>query len=156
MSFHQKSAWACLLSIVLVFTPYFYVVFQFPLSFVGLLPLAVIAISVLLTAFHIVNAVTNRAIRKSGHTPPRDELEKMIELKAAKWSGVVLAFAVATWCFFAMFAVLGLGIRAENMAFQGSTSQILMAIQTLFAGFVIANMAYYGGIIIGYARPMHG
>jgi hypothetical protein len=32
----------------------------------------------------------------------------------------------------------------------------LTAIHTLFAGFVIANIAYYGSIVAGYRRLAHG
>jgi hypothetical protein len=167
MSFHEKSAWACLISIVLVFAPYLSVVFQQPMAFVGLFPLAVIVLVVLLTAFHIVNALVTRSIRKTGDVPPHDELDRMIELRAAKLSGIVLAIAVIVWCMSAMFFVPAIGVGElvqANMPdaipappqFQIPVSLILTAIHMLFAGFVIANTVYYGSIIAGYRRLAHG
>ncbi len=167
MSFHEKSAWACLISIVLVYIAYFALVFQHPMAFVGLFPLAAIILAVLLAAFHTVNALLTRSIRKTGDVPPQDEMDRMIEMRAAKLSGVVLAVAVMVWCMIAMFAVpaIGVGELAHAKApdavvapsqFRIPVSQALTAIQILFAGFVIANTAYYGSIIAGYRRLADG
>ena len=167
MSFHEKSAWACLISIVLVFAPYLLVVVQHPMGFVGLFPVAVVVLVVLLTAFHMVNALATRSIRETGETPPLDELDRVIELRAAKLSGVVLAVAVMGWCLAAMYVVpaIGIGELAHAKAsdavsaltqFHIPVSQALIAIQILFAGFVIANTAYYGSIIAGYRRLAGG
>ena len=151
MSFHEKSAWACLVSIVFVYIPYFALVFQYPLAYVGLFPLAAVLLTVLLTAFYLVNAIVTPSIRKRGSSPAHDELDRVIELRAAKLSGFVLAFAVMTWCLLAMFLVptLGIGQFAHvklpdtlmaPSQFQVPMSQALTAIQLLFAGFVIANI----------------
>jgi hypothetical protein len=167
MSFHEKSAWACLISIVLVFAPYLTIVLQRPMAFVGLFPLAVIVLVVLLTAFHIVNAIVTRSIRKTGDVPPHDELDRMIELQAAKLSGIVLATVVAAWSIAAMFGVpaagvgelVGTGVAGDVAApsqFAIPVIQALTAIHMLFGGFVIANIAYYGSIVAGYRRLAHG
>jgi hypothetical protein len=167
MGFHEKSAWACLISIVLVYIAYFALVFQHPMAFVGLFPLAAIILAVLLTVFHIVNALVTRSIRQTGDVPPHDELDRMIELRAAKMSGIVLGVAVMVWCMFAMFVVPVIGVgelahtkvpdaAAAPSQFRIPVSQALTAIQMLFAGFVIANVAYYGSIIAGYRRMADG
>ncbi len=156
MSFHEKSAWACLISIVVVFVPYFLIVFQQPMAF-GLLVLAVVLLSVLLSAFHIVNALMTRSIRTTGDIPPHDELDRLIELQAAKLSGIVLAIAVVSWSLSAMVRVpvlAGEGTTPSQFAIPGI--QALTAIHLLFAGFVVANLAYYGSIIAGYRRSLHG
>ena len=164
MSFHEKSAWACLVSIVLVFVPYLAIVLQQPLAF-GLLAAAVIILAVILTAFHIVNAIVTRSIRETGDTPPHDELDRMIELRASKRAGVVLAVAVMGWCLGAM--VLAPALASDALG-SGATiapalsqlrvpvSQALIAIHLLFAGFVIANTVYYGSIVASYRRLAHG
>ena len=105
MSFHEKSALACLISICCIYVPYFVLVFRFPMAAIGLFGVSAIGLVALLAAFHIVNAIATRSIRTTGKVPPIDELDQRIELKAAKW-----------------------------------------------AGFVFANIAYYGGIVFGYRR----
>jgi hypothetical protein len=167
MSFHEKSAWACLSSIMLVFAPYHWVVFQYPIAFIGLFPLAVIVLCILLTAFHLVNALATHSIRETGDTPSLDELDRLIEMRAAKLSGIVLSVAVMVWCLFAMFVIPAIGVRELTPTpmpaavpaatqFLIPVSQALLAIHLLFAGFVIANIAYYGSIIAGYRRLAHG
>ncbi len=166
MSFHEKSAWVCLVAIVLVFGPYLVVVVQQPLAF-GLLPVAVIILSMVLTAFHGVNAIMTRSIRQTGDTPPHDELDRLIELRASKRAGVVLAVAVMGWCLLAM--LLAPILSSDGLA-PGTTPdtaptlaqlrvpmrQVLTAIHVLFAGFVIANTVYYGSIVASYRRLVHG
>jgi len=166
MGFQEKSAWACLIAIVAVYVPYFWVVFQYPMAF-GLFVVAAIILAVLLTAFHLVNALATRSIRKTGDVPPLDELDRMLELRAAKLSGVVLAIVVMGWSLVAMFGVPALAIselvQASTPDGGGPSVQLsipvvqaLTAIHALFAGFVIANIAYYGNLIVGYRRLAHG
>ncbi len=167
MGFQEKNAWACLLAIVLVFIPYFIVVFQQPMAFMGLFGLAVVILVALLTAFHMVNALLNRSIRDTGDVPPPDELDQLLELRAAKLSGIVLAIAVMVWALIAMFGVPVIGVKALIQAsapdgvatpsqFSIPVIQALTAIHLLFAGFVTANIAYYGSIIAGYRRLADG
>lgn len=157
MSFHEKSAWACLISMVAVFVPYFWVVFHQPLAYLGLLVLAVIVQVVLLVVFHVVNALTTHSIRQRGDAPPQDELDRLIELRAAKLSGGVLAVVVAVWSLGALFGVLVIaGDGATGSHFTIPVLQTLVAIHLLFAGFVLANLAYYGSIVVGYRRLLHG
>lgn len=168
MGFHEKNAWACLLGIALVFIPYFMVVFRFPMAFVGLFVLAVIVQVIFMTVFHIVNAIVSRSIRKAGGSPPLDELDRMIELRAAKISGVVLGVIVILWCMIAMYGAPAMGVQEVILAnatggTEHSPSQIvipvmnvLLAVHTLFAGFVIANLVYYGSIVVSYRRLTNG
>jgi hypothetical protein len=157
MSFHEKNAWACLIAIVVVFVPYFLIVFQYPMAFVGWLVLAVIGLSVLLAVFHIVNALATRSIRQRGDTPAQDELDRLIELRAAKLSGIVLAVVVVVWSLSAMFGVPTIaGEGTASSQFAIPIMQVMIAIHLLFAGFVVANLAYYGSIVAGYRRLLHG
>ena len=80
---------------------------------------------------------------------------RAIELRAAKLSGFMLAFVVTAWTLTAMYAVpflnlQGNGGKADIDAWTISVPAALKAIHLLFAGFVFANIAYYGGIIAGY------
>jgi hypothetical protein len=146
MSFHEKSAWACLVSISLAYAPYFVFVFHFPVAALGLFWVSAIALVVMLAAFHIVNAIATRSIRTTGEVPPVDELDQKIELNAAKWAGFVLSFAVLTWVLVAMYTIPAIGWHAISMP------TAMAAVQWLFAGFVVANAAYYGGIVFRYRR----
>jgi len=163
MSFHEKSALACLISICCVYVPYFVLVFRFPMAALGLFWVSAIGLVALLTGFHIVNAIATRSIRASGEVPPVDELDQRIELEAAKWSGIILAFDVMTWTLVAMYSIpvignsmieqmtaTGSGVSPESYSIPMFTA--MTAVHWLFAGFVLANVAYYGGIVFGYRR----
>lgn len=160
MSFHEKSAWASLLAVGLVFTPYFVVVGRNPLAF-GFLVVAVVVLVVILAGFHSINAISDTLIRKRGVLPPTDELDRMIELRAAKRAGFVLACAVVTWCLVTMIVVPAQGIATggipSNMTeLRLPVTDVLTAIHWLFASFVFANCVYYASIVIGYRKLAHG
>ncbi len=167
MSFHEKSAWACVLSILVVFTPYFLVVFWYPMAHVGLFVITVALLVAMLVVFHIVNAIATASIRKTGDVLAPDELDHIIELRAAKLSGLVLATVVVSWSIAAMFGVPAQGviaIVAENAAgapvasssFAIHVTQAMFWVHILFAGFVVANIAYYATIVAGYRRLSNG
>jgi hypothetical protein len=163
MSFHEKSAWACLVGIGVVYVPYFTVVLRFPMAALGLFGLSAIALVVILVVFHTVNAIATKSIRSHGEAPPVDELDQRIELKAAKWAGFVLSIAVLSWIIIAMYSAPVIGASAaeqgklagneiSGLNFAIPVFSAMVAVHWLFAGFVIANMAYYGGIVLGYRR----
>jgi len=167
MSFHEKSAWACLIAVLLVFVPYFALVLRYPMAFVALFVLAVFVLVALLAGFHIFNSLLTPSIRETGDTPQHDELDRLIELRAAKLSGLVLGIAVLLWSIAAMFGAPAAGVsefvkaQAEN-ALVAPTQLVvplsfaLTAIHLLFASFVAANVIYYGTIIAGYRRLADG
>ncbi|MDP1798824.1 MAG: hypothetical protein Q8K78_15120 [Planctomycetaceae bacterium] len=161
MSFHEKSAWVCLVSILCVYLPYFSLVCVFPMAALGLFWVAVAGLVVLLTVFHVVIAVATRSVRTTGGLPPVDELDEKIELKATKWASLILAFAVFTWVLVAMYSAPVIAHEAFEQAkildpeaaaipFAVPVFTAMAAIQWLFAGCVFANVIYYGGIVIGY------
>lgn len=162
MSFHEKNAWACLVSLLLVFVPYFVFVLRNPVAYIWLFILAVVVLGGLLTAFNVINASLFAVNSKSGELTQLDERDKTIEVRAAKISGLVLGFAVVTWCLNTMIGVPIIGKREwvdSGLADGNSLSDysipaetVLMAIHLLFAGFVIANLVYYLAIIVGYRR----
>ncbi len=167
MSFHEKSAWACMCSIVLAFVPYFWIVFRFPMAFVGVFVLAVMVLVALLVAFHVVNSMATASIRNTGDVPSPDELDRLIELRAAKLSGIVLATIVIIWSLVVMFGVPAVGVaeisneNAAGMSVESSdfaipVTQALFWVHLLFAGFVVANLTYYGSVIAGYRGMASG
>lgn len=168
MGFQEKSAWACLAGISLVFVPYFIFVFQYPMAFFGLFVLAVIVQVIFMTVFHAVNAIVSPSIRKSGDALPKDELDRMIEQRAAKWSGLILGIVVISWCILVMYGAPLLGVHEMGLSnasdgtellpssFAIPVSDVLLAVHVLFAGFVIANLIYYTTIVISYRRLADG
>lgn len=163
MSFHEKSALACLISICFAYVPYFVLVFRFPMAALGLFWVSAVGLVALLAGFHIVNAISTRSIRTSGEVPPVDELDQRIELQATKWAGFSLAFVVTSWILVAMYSIPVIG---TSMLEQTTTTgdgvlpsgyaipmfAAMTAVHWLFAGFVLANIVYYGGIVFGYRR----
>lgn len=153
MSFHEKSAWACLISIALVYVPYFWFVLRFPMAAVGLFWVSAFALAALLASFHVVNAIVTRSIRATGRVPPVDELDEKIELQAAKWAGLILGLTIVTWVLIVMYSILNIGAGEELSSSRGVPMFTAMAaVQWLFAGFVLANAVYYGAIVFRYRR----
>ena len=98
--------------------------------------------------------------------PAPDELDRIIELRAAKLAGIVLATVVLSWSMAAMVGVPVQGVAsiaaatAENAVttsdFAIQVTKVMCWVHVLFAGFVISNVAYYGSIIAGYRRLANG
>lgn len=137
------------------------------MAFVGWFLLAVVGLVTLLVGFHVVNALATPTIRRTGDTPAPDELDRIIELRAAKLSGTILATVVMTWSIIAMFGIPAVGVAevvTESAAgkavspagFAVPVTQAVFWVHLLFAGFVIANITYYGGIVAAYRRLAHG
>ena len=99
MPFREKSAWISLISISLIYGIYFWSVihagphagFHF-----GSLLATVIVLIVVQVVLHIVVALAAPKEAKA----PRDEREKLIELKATRIAYAGLATSVACACFF--------------------------------------------------------
>ncbi|HEV7491882.1 MAG TPA: hypothetical protein VGO25_13840 [Rhodanobacteraceae bacterium] len=103
MSFREKTAWISMLSMAGIYGFYFWSVMkagpqQGDLHFGGLLEtiIALVVVQVLLT---IAVAVFNPKDAQA----PRDEREKLIELKSTRIAYAGLASGIALACFFAAF-----------------------------------------------------
>jgi hypothetical protein len=166
MGYQEKNAWACGCSILVVFIPYFWFVLSHPMAYVGLFPIAVFGLVALLIAFHIVNAIATASIRTSGDVPVPDELDRTIELRAAMLAGIFLSMVVVSWTLAAMLGLPAAGVTniaaaAPERAVAASdfaipVTKAMCWVHLLFAGFVIANIAYYGAIVVGYRRLANG
>jgi len=166
MGYQERNAWACACSILVVYTPYFWFVFNNPMAYVALFAIAVAGQVALLTGLHIVNSIATSSIRKSGDVPVPDELDRTIELRASKLAGILLATAVLGWSMAVMVGVPAAGvtnIAAANADRPVTTSDFVIEvpeairwIHMLFAGLVISNVAYYGAIVFGHRRLAHG
>ena len=170
MSFREKNAWICVVSILFVFTPYLYFSLQDPLEHLPIFFMAVLGLVFLLVVFHSINAIGTKLIRDSGNAPKLDELDKFIELQASKWGGIVLATLVLSWSVIAMVSIPSGTVSElsnasssrlaaatfEELDFKVSASQARFAINLLFAGFVFSSLVYYGKIIASYRGISNG
>jgi hypothetical protein len=158
MSFPEKNAWACFGALLVVYLPYFSFVLRQPLAFPVLFIVAVVALVVLLAAFHTINAIATRRIRQTGETPQEDEMDRQIATNAGRFSGAVLAVLVLIWCLAAMFGMPASAVQfaAKGEAFAVPVATALLWVHALFGGFVAANLAYYGRMIISYRAVAHG
>ncbi len=102
MSFREKSAWVSLLSVFGIYAFYFWSVWRTPhpssFRFGGLLA-TIIALAIVQTVLTIAVAVSAPKEAKA----PRDEREKLIDLKATRFAYGALAGSVACACFFGGF-----------------------------------------------------
>lgn len=103
MSFREKSAWISLLSISVIYAVYFWSVFRSGARtagshFGGLLE-TVIALAVVQTVLTAAVAIFAPKEAKA----PRDERERLIDLRATRFAYAALAGSVACACFFAGF-----------------------------------------------------
>ena len=102
MPFREKTAWIAVVSMTLIYAIYFWSVWQhrpetrFP--YLGLLD-TVISLVVVEVTLTIVAAIFSPTDAKA----PRDEREKLIELRAARVAYSGLATGVACACFFGAF-----------------------------------------------------
>ena len=137
MTFREKSAWICLMSIMLVLGPYFFHVWRlFDASAVSAASvwaafgLAVVAQTGLSIAAHILLA------RNAGREP-KDERDTAIETASFRHAyrvlsiGMVALLIVSTW--FASFSMVAMG-------------------QLLLLGFVAAELTRYASQVWGYRR----
>ncbi len=88
-------------------------------------------------------------------------MDRAIELKAAKLSGILLAVLVMSWCLVAMVWALTVGVKAASAVEAGAglvipLRQALIGVHLLFAGFVVANVVYYALIVASYRRLADG
>jgi uncharacterized membrane protein len=170
MGFREKNAWICVVSILFVFTPYFYFSLQDPVEHLPIFFMTVLGLVFLLVVFHTINAIGTKSIRDSGNAPQLDELDKFIELQASKWGGIVLATLVLSWSVIAMVSIpveppselskVSSSRLApatfEELDFKVSASQARFGINLLFAGFVFSSLVYYGKIIASYRGISNG
>lgn len=137
MSFREKSAWICLLSIVLTLGPYFFFVWHLfgktpvdPSAVWGTFGAAVLVQVVLNAAAHAVFA-------RQAQKDPKDERDVAIESAALRRAYVVLSVA--------MFSLLAVATFGRNFS-------ILEMGQLLLLGFVAAELTKYSSQVWNYRR----
>lgn len=135
MSFRERSAWISILSMSGIYALYFWSVFQSRqrsggFHFGGLLE-TIIALTVVQTVLTVAVAVFAPSEAKA----PRDERERLIDLKATRFAYAALAGSVACACFFG-----------------GFNPPIIFNANTLLFILVIAEILRSGCQIVQYRR----
>jgi hypothetical protein len=98
LSFREKTAWISLLSLSGIYAWYFWSAFGSGSHFGGLLA-AIVALVIVQTVLTIAVAVVAPREAKA----PRDERDRLIDLRATRFAYAVLAGSVACACFFGGF-----------------------------------------------------
>jgi len=138
MSFREKSAWACLVSTLVVFVPYFINIARLQAAgvlemgaIVGLLVAAIFFQAVLTAAATILVAI------RSG-TETMDERDRAIELRSFRNAYFVLAVSLVT-------AICGMIFAAPRLT-------LPLVSQVLFGCFVAAEAVKYLTQVVSYRR----
>ena len=145
-SFREKTAWASLLTTVVIYSPYFVYVFgqiahgtPAIVSIAGAFLLVLILQTVLMIVAHLVFAL-------HGKPPGKDERDLSIEARSFRYA--YITFAAGTW-----MAVGGTlswaGVQSTN---PGSSHTPLLMLQTLLLAFVVAETTKFLVQIISYRR----
>ena len=150
MSFHHKSAWACLISTALIWGAYFALLFTRPAEQSGLaLPVSVAAIALqtaVLIGSHIVFAVVDRGDDRF------DERDRSIALRSGNWAGWVLSLGV----FFCIVAFpmreIALHMDPPGRLASGVLAGPFATGLILLLWFVLSELVHYGGQVLLYRR----
>ena len=137
MSFREKSAWVTLIAIVLVSAMY---VFHIPQLYVPHSRWVLKSLAASLGAFLLIELVAYAVLRVRNPTEartPKDELEKLIDLKALR----IAAYVYIIGSFVAIFVTLHVVGSSAGM----------VAVAVLLA-FVVAEMVNYTARIVYYRR----
>ena len=105
MSYHEKSAWITLVPILLVFVPYFLLVYLMPPVALPALIVAIVCLVVLLAILHTMLALSMRKVWETGDEPKRDEMENRFDQTALKIAGYFLSVVVLLWCLNALVGI---------------------------------------------------
>ena len=147
MSFREKTAWACFLSTILIWAPYFWNVLKLFRAhepsggaILGMFIGAVVLQVVIMIVAAIVIAIFSKQ-------EPKDERDILIEAKASRNAYFVLGFFImfaGAWIFMYGFAA------GEGLFTQVVTPLVIS--QLIFFCFVAAETARYASLIVSYRR----
>jgi len=147
MSFREKSLWACLLSLIVIYAVYFVIAFQMNRAGAGSGLRVAVLFSGAVVA-QVVSLIVAHAVFAAKSQPePTDERDLAIELRSLRYSHVVLSVGV-------MLSILGLvarGVFPET----GGTALPLTPFalgHALLLAFVIAEATNYGAQVFFYRR----
>jgi hypothetical protein len=150
MSLHEKSAWACLASTLLIWGAYFVLVFTLPVEQSGIAVPAVIAAIVLQTIVMIAASISFAILHRESSL--YDERDRLIALRSGHCAGWVLS--VGVFCCVVLFPMREAALHMDPpgalatgaLASPFATGNILLAL------FVFSEVVHYGAQILLYRR----
>jgi hypothetical protein len=162
MTIHERSAWISIGAILMLYIPYFIDVNAQPMVSLYRFWGVGIGMAVIMALFHAIDAVMHVVQKRGGAIQLVDELDRAIQHNAMAISGILLAVVVVVWVIVMMYALPLFGSSVVettsdyvNAYVAWPIDQVMRAIQWLFAGFVMANLVFYGVVIAQY-RSMRG
>ena len=147
MSLREKSAWVCLITILIVFVPYF--VFLLPKLWqgeggAGLVLGAFIGATIFCAVLSTILAI---AVAVSTKDEPKDERDVLIEGKANRNAYYVLL----TLCFLALSSILLVGLGSPETMLPTYARPAFVS-QIFLLCFVIAEVTKYATQVVCYRR----
>jgi len=150
MSFHHKSAWACLVSTALIWGAYFALVLSGPADQSGLaLPVGVAAIilqTLILIGSHVVFAVIDRGDDRF------DERDRSIAQRSGNWAGLILSIGVFFCIVFLPMREVALYMDPPGRLATGVLAGPFTTGIVLLLWFVLSELVHYSAQVVLYRR----
>ncbi len=150
MSFHHRSAWACLLSTALIWGVFFALILSRPAEQSGVaLPAIVVAIvlqAVVMISSHVVFILIDRG---SGRF---DERDRSIALRSGSWAGYVLSIGVFFCIVFLPMREIALRMDPPGRLATGALASPFTTGIVLLLCFVLSELVHYSAQVLLYRR----
>lgn len=150
MSFHHKSAWACLLSTTLIWGAFFALVISRPAEQSGdVLPAIVAAIvlqTVVMICSHIVFGLIDRDHDRF------DERDRSIALRSSSWAGWILSIGVFFCIVFLPMREVALHMDPPGRLATGALAGPFTTGIVLLMWFVLSEVVHYSAQVLLYRR----
>ena len=150
MSFHHKSAWACLVSTALIWGVFFALVLSRPAEQSGIaLPAIVAAIvlqMVVMIGSHIVFGLIHRGDDRF------DERDRSIALRSGNWAGWILSIGVFFCIVFLPMREVALHMEPPGRLATGVLAGPFTTGIVLLLWFVLSELVHYSAQVLLYRR----
>ncbi len=150
MSLHEKSAWACLVSTLLIWGAYFALVFTLPVEQSGIALPAVVGAIVLQAVVMIVASVAFAVVHRGAGI--HDERDRSIALRSGHWAGWVLSVGVFLCVGFFPMREIALQMDPPGRFASGSLASPFATANILLVLFVFSEIVHYGAQVVLYRR----
>ena len=150
MSFHEKSAWAGLLSTALIWGAYFALVLTRPAEQSGIaMPTVIVAI--VLQTLVMIGAHTMFAVFGRG-AGEYDERDRSVALRSGQWGGMVLSVGVFLCIVFFPMREIAQHMDPPGRLASGMLAGPFTTANILLLCFVLSEVVHYGVQILFYRR----
>jgi hypothetical protein len=150
MSLHEKSAWACLASTLLIWGAYFALVFSLPAEMFGIALPAAIGAIVLQAVVMIVASIAFAVMHRGAGI--YDERDRSIALRSGHWAGWVLSVGVCLCVVFFPMREIALQMDPPGDLASGSLAGPFTTANILLVCFVFSEVVHYGAQVVLYRR----